>query len=172
VTDIFSCDFDDLEAGARFATRGRTVTESDVAAFAGLSGDRHPLHTDAVWAQSGPFGERVAHGLLVASCAAGLVPFDPERVIALRRLRDVVFKRPVRLGDTIRVEGSVAQLAPVSDEAGLVVCDWHVRNQDDALVCRMTVEVLWRRTQRQAADGLAPVVAADAAMPEFVPIPL
>ena len=52
-----------------------------------------------------PFGERIAHGLLVLSIAAGLVPFDPQRVIALRRVRDVVFKRPVRFGDTITRRG-------------------------------------------------------------------
>ena len=169
MSDLFQRDFDALEPGERFATRGRTITESDVATFAGLTGDRHPLHTDAVWAQGGPFGERVAHGLLVVGCAAGLVPFDPERVIALRRLRDVVFKRPVRLGDTIRVEGVVAQLAPISDEAGLVVCDWRVRNQDSALVCRLTAEVLWRRVG--AAAFVEPAVA-ETGLPEFVPIPL
>ena len=168
--DLFQRDFDDLECGERFSTRGRTVGESDVATFAGLTGDRHPLPTDAVWARTdGPFGERVAHGLLVASCAAGLVPFDPERVIALRRLRDVTFKRPVRLGDTIRVDGAVAQLAPLTDEAGLVVCDWRVRNQDDALVARMTVEVLWRRTGAAVAPE---PVATEAGLPDFVPIPL
>src|SRR4051794_3245670 len=138
--------------------------------FAGLTGDRHPLHTDAVWAQAGPFGERVAHGLLVVGCAAGLVPFDPDQVIALRRLRDIVFKRPVRLGDTIRVDGAVAQLAPVSEAAGLVVCDWRVRNPDDALVCRLTVEGLWRRAAAESAAS-EPLVAA-AGLPEFVPIPL
>jgi acyl dehydratase len=171
VSDLFQRDYDDIEPGERFATRGRTVTEGDVAMFAGLTGDRHPLHTDAVWAQAaGPFGERVAHGLLVVGCAAGLVPFDPERVIALRRLRDVVFKRPVRLGDTIRVEGVVAQLAPVSDEAGLVVCDWRVRNQDDQLVCRLTAEVLWRRAGVEAMP--AEPLVAETGLPEFVPIPL
>ena len=72
--------------------------------FAGLTGDFHPQHADAEWAAASPFGERIAHGLLVLSLAAGLVDFDPEEVLALRRVRDVVFKRPVKLGDTIRVE--------------------------------------------------------------------
>ena len=92
--------------------RGRTVTEADVAMFAGLTGDFHPQHTDAEWAASSPFGERIAHGLLVLSLAAGLVDFDPEEVIALRRVRDVVFKRPVRLGDTIRVSAEMGEPAP------------------------------------------------------------
>src|ERR671927_1519986 len=103
---LFSSGFDELTEGARFTTRGRTVSEADVVAFAGLTGDYHPQHTDAEWSAQGPFGERIAHGMLVLSYAAGLVPFDPERVVALRRVGDAVFKAPVRLGDTIHVEGS------------------------------------------------------------------
>ena len=55
----------------------------------------------------GRFGERVAHGMLVLSYAVGLMPFDPERVVALRGLESVTFKRPVRIGDTIRVRSRV-----------------------------------------------------------------
>jgi 3-hydroxybutyryl-CoA dehydratase len=92
--------------------KGRTVTEADVIAFAGLTGDYHPQHVDAEWAAQSPFGERIAHGLLVLSLAAGMVDFDPEDVIALRRVRDVVFKRPVKLGDTIRVAAERGAPAP------------------------------------------------------------
>ena len=65
------------------------------------------------------------------SLAGGLVPFDPERVVALRRVGDVVFKRPVKLGDTLRVSGKVARRSDVGDEAGLVACAWNVVNQDE-----------------------------------------
>jgi 3-hydroxybutyryl-CoA dehydratase len=158
--------FDALEAGKAFTTRGRTVTEADVVAFAALTGDWHPQHTDAVWAGESPFGERIAHGLAVLSFAAGLVPFDPERVMALRRVADATFKRPVKLGDTLHVSGRVAELSVVNEEAGLVTFAWSVLNQDERVVCRARVEVLWRR------DG----VSADDADPQaangFVPIPL
>ncbi len=150
--------FDDLEAGQAFVSRGRTITEADVVGFAALTGDWHPQHSDAVWAARSAFGERIAHGMLVISFAVGLVPLDPRRVVALRRLGDVVFKRPVRLGDTLRVSGKVAELAPVSDEAGLVTFAWSIHNQDDQLVCRARVEVVW---SRDAADG--PSSAAGAA---------
>ena len=96
--------------------------------FAALTGDWHPQHTDAVWAKESAFGERIAHGLFVISLAGGLVPFDPERVVALRRVGDVVFKRPVRLGDTIRVQGRVAEVADVGGDAGLVAFAWSVVN--------------------------------------------
>jgi acyl dehydratase len=129
-----------------FTSRARTITEADVLAFASLTGDFHPQHSDAVWAADSPFGERIAHGMLIVSYAVGLVAFDPERVIALRRLRDVVFKRPVRLGDTIRVEGSEAERRPVDDETALVTWQWRIVNQDGELVCRVAVEALVRES--------------------------
>jgi 3-hydroxybutyryl-CoA dehydratase len=137
--------FDQLEVGQEFQTRGRTVTEADVSAFARLTGDMHPQHTDPQWAARSPFGERIAHGMLVLSCAVGLAPLDPERVLALRGVREMVFKRPVLLGDTIRVRGSVIGLLAVSDEAGLVSCRWAIVNQREQLCARAEVEVLWRR---------------------------
>ena len=159
-----SAPFERLAEGDRFATRGRTVTEADVVAFAAQTGDLHPQHVDAAWAATSPFGERIAHGMLVLSYAVGLVPFDPERVLALRRVGDAVFKRPVRLGDTIRVEGAVLALGEASDGAGLVTLGWRVVDQNGRLVCRARVEVLWRRDDAPAAEP--------AASREFVPIPL
>lgn len=143
--ELFQRDFDDLKPGDAFSTRGRTITEADVVAFGTLTGDLHPQHTDAVWAAESPFGRRIAHGMLVLSYAVGLVPLDPERVVALRRVRDVVFKRPVAIGDTIHVEGKVEELTPLGDDTGLVACTWHVKNQRERLVVRAVVEVLWRR---------------------------
>ena len=123
-------------------SRGRTVTEADVVAFSALTGDWHPQHADAVWAAQSPFGERIAHGMLVMSFAVGLVDFDPEEVLALRRFRDVVFKRPVRLGDTIHVEGTEAERRRVGDDTALVVWNWRILNQDGELVCRAVIEAL------------------------------
>ena len=61
------------------------------------------------------------------SYAAGLVPFDPERVVALRRVGDAVFKRPVQIGDTIHVEGEVVRTRELDAAHGLVSCRWQVR---------------------------------------------
>lgn len=135
--------FEALDEGLTFVSRGRTVTETDVVQFAALTGDFHPLHTDAHFAAGGPFGERVAHGMLTISYAVGLVPLDPKRVLALRRIGDVVFKRPVRLGQTIHVEGSVASLSPISDEAGIVTFAWKIKDQDGTLLTRASIDVLW-----------------------------
>ncbi|MGH2945989.1 MAG: MaoC/PaaZ C-terminal domain-containing protein [Solirubrobacteraceae bacterium] len=168
ITDTMSwwAPFEALETGQQFTTRARTVTEADVVSFAALTGDWHPQHADAEWAAASPFGERIAHGLLVISLAAGLVQFDPGRVVALRRVSDATFKRPVRFGDTLHVEGRIAELAPASEEAGLVTLAWSVVNQDGRTVCRARVEVLWRR------DGDAEAALAMPEAGEFVAIPL
>jgi len=143
-------------------SRGRTVTESDVARFAALTGDFHPQHTDAAWAAGSRFGERVAHGMLVLSYCVGLVDFDPERVVALRRVSNAVFKRPVALGDTIRVESAIESVDRLDDDHSLVACAWRVLNQDDRLVLRASVELVWRG---EAATDMA-------LRDDFVPIPL
>ncbi|MDX6641931.1 MAG: 3-hydroxybutyryl-CoA dehydratase [Solirubrobacteraceae bacterium] len=161
-----SAPFEQLAVGDAFISRGRTVTEADVVGFAALTGDWHPQHADAEWAASSAFGERIAHGMLVVSFAVGLVPFDPNRVVALRRVADVVFKRPVRLGDTIHVAGNVAELRELDDATGLVAFAWKVLNQEGRTACRARVEVLWRRDGVRLDDPFAPT--ADG----FVPIPL
>ena len=107
MADTLSRDFDALEVGGRFRTRGRTITESDLVAFSALTGDHHPLHTDAEWAAESEFNGRIAHGMLLLSYSVGLVPLDPEHVLALRGFERVAFKRPVRIGDTIHVEGEL-----------------------------------------------------------------
>jgi acyl dehydratase len=135
---------------------GRTITETDVVEFAGLTGDRHPQHLDAHWSAQSPFGERLAHGMLVLSYAMGLVQFDPERVAAMRRLEEVVFKRPVRIGDTIRVEASVSG---TDDGRGLEGYDLRILNQDGRLVARAKVEVLLRRREPETGDDAAPGTA-------------
>jgi 3-hydroxybutyryl-CoA dehydratase len=104
--------------------------------------------------------------MLVVSLAAGLVPFDPGRVVALRSVSQATFKRPVRFGDTLHVEGRIADLTPGSEDAGLVTFGWSVVNQDDRCVCRARVDVLWRR------DEMAEVEIDTAARDDFVPIPL
>jgi len=142
---VWSDPFDQLSVGQRFRSAERLVSESDVDAFAQLTGDHHPQHVDADWAASSPFGQRIAHGMLVLSLAVGLVPLDPQRVLALRRVSDVVFKRPVLLGQTIFVAGEIGALRPIDEHSGLVDFNWQIRNHHDALVVRAGVQVLWRR---------------------------
>ena len=141
------------EPGQELTSSGRTITESDLVSFSSLTGDSHPQHSDAEWAAAGRFGERVAHGMLVLSYAVGLMPFDPERVVALRGLDSVAFKRPVRIGDTIRVRSRVETTRAIDDEHALVTFAWRVLNQEDRTVARARIEALCRLTNA-SGDGV------------------
>ena len=143
------------DPGTEQTTSGRTITESDLVSFSALTGDWHPQHADAEWAAAGRFGERVAHGMLVLSYAVGLVPFDPERVVALRGLDSVSFKRPVAIGDTIRVHTTVESVRALDGEHALVTFAWRVLNQADRVVARAKVEALWRTAPPSAGSRSA-----------------
>ena len=141
---LFARPFRDLTAGDRFSTAARTVRESDILEFAGLTGDLHPQHVDPEWAAGSRFGEQIAHGLLVLSFAVGLLPLDPDRVVALRRVGDAVFKQPVKIGDTLHVEGEITRTRELDSEHGLVEARLRIVNQHERLAVRASVELVWR----------------------------
>jgi acyl dehydratase len=99
--------FDDFSAGQTFLTQRRTLTESDVVTFAAWSWDTNPVHTDAVHAAEGRFGERIGHGLLGMSVAMGLAArlgvFEACSV-ALLGVTNWRFLAPLRIGDTVQAE--------------------------------------------------------------------
>jgi acyl dehydratase len=90
--------------GMEFLSPGRTITETDVVMFAGLTGDYAELHTNAhVMAQS-EFGQRIAHGMLGMSLQLGLAtrilpPFDAVAFLGINEWR---FQRPILIGDTVQ----------------------------------------------------------------------
>lgn len=132
------------EVGMTVRSRGRTVGEADVTMFSALTGDWHPQHSDAEWAAESRFGERIAHGMMVLSIASGLLAWDPDRVVALRAIREVVFKRPVRIGDTVSAEAEVVSAQVLDERVGLVTMSLRVRNQSGATAVRARLELLWR----------------------------
>ena len=99
--------FDEFKVGETFRTRGRTITEADIVNFAMFSGDWYPLHTDADYAKNSPFGERIAHGMIVLSVMTGLIQLEPGYIIAFYGMDRVRFINPTKIGDTIRVESVV-----------------------------------------------------------------
>ena len=106
--------FEDFAPGDRHATPARTVTEADVCAFAALSGDQNPIHTDATFARRTPFRQRMAHGLLVQSIVSGLVhrtTLFEGTIVAIAEM-SIRFEAPVFFGDTVRAELEVLELDP------------------------------------------------------------
>jgi len=154
--ELFARDLDEIEPGMRFTTRGRTITEADIVNFGALTGDLHPQHSDAEWARESVFGQRIAHGMLVLSYAVGLVPLSPERVVALRAIRDAKFKAPARIGDTIRVEGEIAEVRPLDETIGQVTCAWKIICSERRTLVRAKIDVLWRRGPLVQGDGDVP----------------
>lgn len=130
--------FEDFAVGQQIVTGGRTVTEADIVAFAALSGDYNPLHTDAEYAKQTPFGARIAHGLLVTSMITGLVDRTgllEGTTLAFREIKAWKFRRPVFIGDTVHAVLTVEELTPVPRlGGGAVTIKVEVRNQKDETV--------------------------------------
>jgi acyl dehydratase len=141
--------FEDVEVGFRFETPGRTVTEADLVAFAGVSGDFNPLHTDRVFAAESIYGERIAHGALVLSLTTGLrqrVGLFDGTLMGLLEIRSWRFKAPVRIGDTIRAVCEVMELRETSKpDRGVMVQRIDVLNQDETAVAGGEFVMLLRR---------------------------
>ncbi len=129
--------FEEYEVGREIHTTARTITETDVVLFAGLSGDYNALHTDAEFAKGTLFGERIAHGLLGLSVASGLAAqagFIEGTVQAFTGM-EWKFKGAIRIGDTIHLVCRVNRLRALpSMGGGMVMLDVEVRNQRDELV--------------------------------------
>jgi len=137
--------FEEFEIGEGIETAARTITETDVVLFAGLSGDYNPLHTDAEFAKGTLFGERIAHGLLGLSIASGLasrlgfVEGTTEAFTAL----EWKFRAPIKIGDTIHVRAKVRQKKEMPRlGGGFITFDVRLLNQRDETVQKGTWTVL------------------------------
>ncbi len=129
--------FEEFTVGTEVVTQGRTITETDIVNFAGISGDYNVIHTDAEFAKQTPYGERLAHGLLGLSVATGLgmqLGFLDGTVIAFIGL-EWKFKGAIKIGDTIHMTANVKQTkAMKAMNGGLVIFDARVVNQRDEVV--------------------------------------
>jgi len=125
---------EDYRQGERWVTPGRTLTETDIVNYAGLTGDWHPIHTDAEYARGTPFGERIAHGLLVLALGSTLIfrlgenVVFPKSFIAFYGMDGVRFVGPVKIGDTLHCEVEVTALEPKDEKRGIVVYRNNIKN--------------------------------------------
>lgn len=132
--------FEEFESGQSFTSPGRTITESDITAFAGLSGDYNQIHTDAEYSKSSPFGQRVAHGLLGLAVASGLATQTgvlEGTVIAFREINEWKFIKPVFIGDTIHIAMEIKETKEMRRiSGGSLVIELRVLNQREETVMR------------------------------------
>ena len=142
--------FEEFEVGQKILTVGRTVAESDIFTFAGLSGDYNQIHTDAEFARNTPFGQRVAHGLLGLSIASGLAMRTgvlEGTVIAFREINNWKFVNPVFIGDTLHVEMEVIEtkaLPRIGGGSVVITLDVKKQSGETTMKGNWTVLVLSR----------------------------
>lgn len=139
--------FEEFQVGDVAESPARTITESDVVQFAGLTGDYNPLHTDVEYAKETVFGQRVAHGLLGLSVASGLAwrtGFLEGTAEALTAV-DWKFRGPIHIGDTIRVRAEVSRKKAMRRlGGGFVIFSVTLLNQEDEVVQKGTWTALVR----------------------------
>lgn len=112
--------FDQINVGDTWISRGRTITETDLVLFSAFTGDWYPLHTDVEYAAKTPFGQRIAHGMLVLSVGTGLLVIEPHVLVAFYGIDKLRFTGPTFIGDTIHVELEVINKESSNDKHGLV----------------------------------------------------
>jgi len=140
--------FEDFEIGEEGISAGRTITETDIVNFAGITGDWNEIHTNKELASKGPFKQRIAHGALVFSVATGLsvrMGQTADTVIAFYGLDRLRFVKPVFIGDTIRVRQKCEAKSERDDNGGIVTFLNEVINQEETVVVSYTAKVLLRR---------------------------
>jgi len=137
---MFDRYYDELAVGDRRVFSGLTITETHVVTFAGVTGDHFGLHMDAEYAASTPFKQRIAHGLLVLSCGAGLIPLLPGRVQAFMGMDEVRFLAPVFFGDTVHPVMEVLAKRD-KEQGGIVTIQERILNQRDELVISAKINI-------------------------------
>lgn len=141
--------YEDLEVGDGHESTGRTITESDVVSFAGLSGDFNNMHIDEEFAKKTVFGTRVAHGLCVLSVASGLWFTMPRlATIAFMGLEDWRFSGAVKFGDTIRITRKVVEKREHKrPNMGFLIFEVNVHNQGSEIVQKGKWVILVQRKE-------------------------
>ncbi len=129
--------FEDLEVGDTMISPGRTVTETDLVLFCGLSGDYNQLHSNVEYAKETIFGRRITHGplgLVIAMGLAGRQGYMEGTAQAFLSL-EWKFKAPIFVGDTVRAQADVVNTRALKSlGGGVVVFKVLVLNQEDKVV--------------------------------------
>ena len=135
---------DELSVG-QVAELAKTVTESDIVLFAGVTGDFNPVHIDAEAAKKSVFGERIAHGMLSAgfiSAVLGMRLPGPGSIYLSQTLR---FTKPVRIGDTVTARVEVVEVIAAKRRVRLATT---CRNQNDEVVVEGEAVVMMEKRER------------------------
>lgn len=138
--------FEEFSVGQKVMTVGRTLAESDILTFAGLTGDFNQIHTDAEFSKKTQFGQRIAHGLLGLSIATGLIMrtgFLEGTVLAFREINEWKFVKPFLIGDTVYAELKVAETKALPRiGGGAITATVQVKSQSGEVCQRGSLNLL------------------------------
>ncbi len=142
--------FDELYEGEIIITAARTMTETDVVMFAATTGDYNPVHTDAEFMKHSMYGQRIVHGLLALSVSQGLLfrtGIVDGSAIAFAGIDEIRFTAPVKIGDTIHVEITVAKLVASKSkpDRGVAHFDCKIINQNGDVVQTSIQKIMMKK---------------------------
>ena len=123
--------YEDVDVGDEFLSPSRTVSESDVFQFAGITGDYNEPHTSEAFAETTPYGTRIVHGMLTLAIANGLYVrigiFKNSIFLGIDKWR---FLKPVKIGDTIRLRLVIEDKRETKEgRRGIIGMKYEVLNQ-------------------------------------------
>lgn len=121
------------------ATYSKTLTEQDVILFAACSGDVNPVHLDKVYAATTPFGEPIGHGMWTGALISAAIATRLPGPGSVYRSQSLSFKHPVKIGDTVTVTLTVAE---IKERIKLVTLDCEAHNQEGKLIAKGIAEVI------------------------------
>ncbi|GAA3902161.1 MaoC/PaaZ C-terminal domain-containing protein [Microbacterium invictum] len=152
--------YEEFEVGAVYAHRpGRTATEADNVLFSSLTMNTQPLHLDAAYAATQPFGQRLMNSMwtLATLVGASVTQLTQGTLVAQLGLSDIAFPAPLFHGDTLYVDTEITEkrLSSSRPGQGLVTMRHTGRNQDGTVVATASrVALMW--CVDAAGDGTAP----------------
>lgn len=147
---MFEVSFDELKVGHRMRSRGRTMTETDVVNFCGLTGNWLAIHADAEFSRTSKYGQRIVQGGLVFVVVNALFGFDEKVVAAFYGVDNLRFRKPTYIGDTLHAERVITALLPKDDDFGVATAKLEGWNQRNEVVMSCEFSVLLHR--RAVAD--------------------
>ena len=146
--------FEEFRIGEMITTGDHTVSEADIMTFAELTGDNNRIHTDEEFSKAGPFGRRVAHGLLGLSLTMGLAwktGILDGTVLAFREIDEWKFIRPVFIGDTVHAELNILETKALPRiGGGSVVISGELNNQQGETCMKGKLTVLVMSKAKEA----------------------
>lgn len=149
-----NCPISEIAVG-QVAHYSKTLTEHAVILFAACSGDLNPIHLDKAYAATTPFGEPIGHGMWTGALVSAAIATRLPGPGSVYRSQNLHFKHPVKIGDTVTVTLTVAE---IKERVKLVVLDCEAHNQDGKLVAKGVAEVIAPLEKLSIAPSVLPVI--------------